>query len=82
MNNSTSLLSVSAGGNDIGSTDIMGVCVPQSDQACIHAVDEGTSKGRNQLPGQLDQLYSNIKSRSPQARVMVLGHLPSFDAIA
>ncbi|MFH9736795.1 hypothetical protein ACH4MA_03755 [Streptomyces roseolus] len=37
------------------------------------------SKARNQLPG---QLHSNIKSRSPQARVMVLGHLPSFDAIA
>ncbi|MFE5512425.1 SGNH/GDSL hydrolase family protein [Streptomyces sp. NPDC056529] len=74
LNSSTSLVSVSAGGNDIGFADIMGVCVLQSDQACINAVSEGTSKARNQLPGQLDQLYSNIKSRSPQARVMVLGY--------
>ncbi|MFG2834281.1 SGNH/GDSL hydrolase family protein [Streptomyces zaomyceticus] len=74
LNSSTSLVSVSAGGNDIGFADIMGVCVLQSDQACINAVNAGTSKTRNQLPGQLDQLYSNIKSRSPQARVMVLGY--------
>ncbi|MFC8765489.1 SGNH/GDSL hydrolase family protein [Streptomyces sp. NPDC057193] len=74
LNSSTTLVSVSAGGNDIGFADIMGVCVLQSDQACINAVNEGTAKTRNQLPGQLDQLYSNIKSRSPQARVMVLGY--------
>ncbi|GHJ96925.1 lipase 1 [Streptomyces sp. NE5-10] len=74
LSSTTTLISVSAGGNDIGFADIMGVCVLQSDQACINAVNEGTAKARNQLPGQLDQLYSSIRSRSPQARVMVLGY--------
>ncbi|WP_234323248.1 SGNH/GDSL hydrolase family protein [Streptomyces bikiniensis] len=74
LTSTTTLVSVSAGGNDIGFADIMGVCVLQSDQACINAVNEGTAKARNQLPGQLDQLYSSIRSRSPQARVMVLGY--------
>ncbi|MET9653379.1 MULTISPECIES: SGNH/GDSL hydrolase family protein [unclassified Streptomyces] len=77
LTGSTTLVSVSAGGNDIGFADIMTVCVLQSDQACVNAVNTGTAKARNELPGQLDQLYSGIRTRSPGARVMVLGY-PRF----
>ncbi|MBM7092559.1 SGNH/GDSL hydrolase family protein [Streptomyces sp. SID9913] len=74
---STTLVSVSAGGNDIGFADVMQACVLQSEATCVSRVNTAVSQMQNSLPGKLDSLYSGIRARSPQAHVVVLGY-PRF----
>ncbi len=77
LSSTTTLVSVTAGGNDIGFADVMQTCVLQSEATCVSAVNNAVSQMRNSLPGRLDSLYSAIRSRAPQARVVVLGY-PRF----
>ncbi|MBT3153788.1 SGNH/GDSL hydrolase family protein [Streptomyces sp. CHD11] len=77
LSSSTTLVSVTAGGNDIGFADVMQACVLQSQATCVSRVDTAVSQMQNSLPGRLDSLYSAIRSRSPQAHVVVLGY-PRF----
>ncbi|WP_128818192.1 SGNH/GDSL hydrolase family protein [Streptomyces sp. S063] len=74
---STSLVSVTAGGNDVGFADVMQDCVLGSEATCLSSVDAAVGKMNNILPGSLDSLYDNIRARAPQAQVVVLGY-PRF----
>jgi lysophospholipase L1-like esterase len=74
---STSLVSVTAGGNDVGFADVMQDCVLSSEATCINSVNNAVSRMNNSLPGSLDSLYDNIRARAPQAQVVVLGY-PRF----
>ncbi|MEU5717225.1 SGNH/GDSL hydrolase family protein [Streptomyces sp. NPDC020403] len=77
LNSSTTLVSVTAGGNDVGFADVMQTCVLQSEATCVSRVNTAISQIQNMLPGNLDSLYNSIHARSPQARVVVLGY-PRF----
>ncbi|MEU6502762.1 SGNH/GDSL hydrolase family protein [Streptomyces californicus] len=77
LNGSTSLVSVTAGGNDVGFADVMQDCVLGSEAACISSVDSAVTQMNNSLPGSLDALYDGIRARAPQAQVVVLGY-PRF----
>ncbi|EFE66511.1 MULTISPECIES: SGNH/GDSL hydrolase family protein [Streptomyces] len=77
LSSSTTLVSVTAGGNDVGFADVMQTCVLQSEATCVSRVNTAVSQMQNSLPGKLDSLYAGIRSRSPQARVVVLGY-PRF----
>lgn len=74
---STSLVSITAGGNDVGFADVMQDCVLSSEATCINSVNNAISQMNNSLPGSLDSLYDNIRARAPQAQVVVLGY-PRF----
>uniref|UniRef100_A0AAU3GVE7 SGNH/GDSL hydrolase family protein n=1 Tax=Streptomyces sp. NBC_01401 TaxID=2903854 RepID=A0AAU3GVE7_9ACTN len=74
---STTLVSVTAGGNDVGFADVMQTCVLQSEANCVARVNTAVSQMQGSLPGQLDSLYAGISSRAPQAHVVVLGY-PRF----
>ncbi|GAA4667056.1 SGNH/GDSL hydrolase family protein [Amycolatopsis dongchuanensis] len=71
---STALVSISVGGSDAGFTDVMQECVLGGDAACQAAVDKAVDYVHNTLPGQLDGLYSAIRVKAPQAKVVVLGY--------
>lgn len=73
----TTLVSVTAGGNDVGFTTIMTTCALQGTSACTAAVDRAESAATTSLPGQLDATYRAIVARAPGARVVVLGY-PAF----
>ncbi|WP_328940279.1 SGNH/GDSL hydrolase family protein [Streptomyces sp. NBC_00250] len=77
LNASTTLVSVTAGGNDVGFADIMQTCVLNSEATCVAAVNTAVGKMNSTLPGGLSALYGDIRSRAPQARVVVLGY-PRF----
>ncbi|GGZ11982.1 SGNH/GDSL hydrolase family protein [Streptomyces nitrosporeus] len=77
LSSSTTLVSITAGGNDVGFADVMQTCVLQSQATCVSRVNTAVSQVQNTLPGRLDSLYSSIRSRSPQAHVVVLGY-PRF----
>lgn len=77
VSSSTTLISLTVGGNDVGFSDVMTTCVLYGESECIAAIDRAETKARNELPGKLDTLYNTIRSRAPNARVVVLGY-PEF----
>ncbi|GAA3851900.1 SGNH/GDSL hydrolase family protein [Streptomyces sedi] len=71
---STTLVSVSVGGNDAGFADTMQVCVLQGTDACVAAVAEANGYISDTLPGRLDAAYGAISAAAPNAQVVVLGY--------
>ncbi|MFI2510952.1 SGNH/GDSL hydrolase family protein [Streptomyces sp. NPDC018972] len=74
---STGLVSISVGGNDAGFADVMTTCVLQSDSSCLSRIATARAYVDSTLPGRLDSVYSAIRDRAPNARVVVLGY-PRF----
>lgn len=74
---STSLVSVTAGGNDVGFADVMQDCVLSSEATCVDSVNAAISQMNGSLPASLDSLYDGIRAGAPQAQVVVLGY-PRF----
>ncbi|GAA1522091.1 SGNH family lipase [Streptomyces albidochromogenes] len=77
LNSATTLISITAGGNDVGFASVMQTCVLQSEATCVNAVNNAITQINNTLPGGLSSLYGTIRSKAPQARVVVLGY-PRF----
>ncbi|MGW7194595.1 SGNH/GDSL hydrolase family protein [Streptomyces chryseus] len=77
LNSSTTLVSVTAGGNDVGFANVMQTCVLQSEATCVNAVNNAIAQVNNTLPGSLSSLYGTIRGKAPQAHVVVLGY-PRF----
>ncbi|MEE1737986.1 SGNH/GDSL hydrolase family protein [Streptomyces sp. BE147] len=77
LSSSTSLVSVTAGGNDVGFADVMQDCVLSSEATCVSSVNSAVSQIQTSLPSRLDSLYGSIRAKAPQARVVVLGY-PRF----
>lgn len=74
VTSSSTLVTVTAGGNDAGFADVMSTCVISSDSTCVSRVEQSKTFIRNTLPGRLDTLNNAIKSRAPSAHVVVLGY--------
>ncbi|MFF9854343.1 SGNH/GDSL hydrolase family protein [Streptomyces litmocidini] len=77
LDSSTTLISVTAGGNDVGFANVMQTCVLQSEATCVNAVNSAIAQINGTLPGSLSSLYGAIRSKAPQAHVVVLGY-PHF----
>jgi lysophospholipase L1-like esterase len=77
LNSSTSLVSLTIGGNDAGFVDVMTTCVLSSDSTCLSRINTARAYVTNTLPGKLDTVYNAIRSRAPSARVVVIGY-PRF----
>ncbi|GAA1351696.1 SGNH/GDSL hydrolase family protein [Saccharothrix algeriensis] len=70
----TTLATVSVGGNDAGFTDVITACTFGTDQVCVDRVDKAKTYATTTLPGLLDNVYAQIRNRAPSARVVVLGY--------
>ncbi|GGM01761.1 lipase 1 [Streptomyces fumigatiscleroticus] len=77
LGSATGLVSLSVGGNDAGFSDVMTTCVLQSDSACLSRIATAEAYVDDTLPGRLDSVYSAIRSKAPNAHVVVLGY-PRF----
>ncbi|MFH7335426.1 SGNH/GDSL hydrolase family protein [Streptomyces sp. KHY 26] len=77
LDSSTSLVSISIGGNDAGFANVMQTCVLYSDSTCLSAISSAESYITSTLPGKLDTVYNAIHSKAPNARVVVVGY-PRF----
>ncbi|MFD7616933.1 SGNH/GDSL hydrolase family protein [Streptomyces sp. NPDC059802] len=77
LNSSTGLVSVTAGGNDVGFADVMQDCVLSGEATCLSSVSSAVTQIQNSLPSGLSSLYGSIRSRASQAHVVVLGY-PRF----
>jgi hypothetical protein len=74
LNSSTTLASISIGGNDAGFSSVMQTCVLQSDSACQTAVNNAENYARTTLPGNLNNLFGTMRSRAPSAKIVVLDY--------
>jgi lysophospholipase L1-like esterase len=74
LSSSTTLVSITIGGNDVGFTNIMTTCSLQGTTACVNAVQQAENFANSTLPGLLDTTYNGIRSHAPNARVVVLDY--------
>jgi lysophospholipase L1-like esterase len=74
---STTLVSVTIGGNDVGFSTVMQDCVLYSTSTCVDEVNAAENKARTQLPAWLDATYNGIRAHAPNAKVVVVDY-PRF----
>ncbi len=76
----TNWVTYTIGGNDAGFADVITECAEPSWMSdCDGAIDQAQAFIRNTLPGRLDQVNNKIKSRSPNAKVIVLDYPRLFN---
>jgi lysophospholipase L1-like esterase len=76
---STAYVTVSAGGNDLGWSAVIVQCAKPWPYTCWGDIDRAEAYIRTTLPGQLDQLYSEIRQRAPNARLLAVGYPNLFN---
>ena len=76
---STTLVSVTAGGNDAGFTHVMETCVLSSQNSCLSAVSTAEAFVASQLPARLNTMLADIRLHAPSATIVVLGYPDLYD---
>jgi len=76
---STTLVTITIGGNDVGFASVMETCVLNGDSTCVNAIDQAEQQAQSVLPGRLDTVLSDIASRAPNAEVVVLDYPQFYD---
>lgn len=72
---STTQVSISVGGNDAGFADVLTECAqPGWASDCNGAIDGAQSIINGTIPSRLATLYSSIRSKAPNAKVVVVGY--------
>jgi lysophospholipase L1-like esterase len=75
----TTYVTVSVGGNDAGFSSVITQCAKPWPYTCWGDINNAEAFIRNTLPGQLDQLYTAIRTKAPAARVVVVGYPRLFN---
>jgi lysophospholipase L1-like esterase len=78
---STTLASITIGGNDAGFASVMETCMLESTSSCLNAVSaaEAFITSPSQLPARLDTTLSTIRAHAPYAKIVVLGYPDLYD---
>jgi lysophospholipase L1-like esterase len=79
LSKSTTLVSLTIGGNDVGFQRVLGTCLLSSDSTCTQAIAAAGLVAAHRLPGRLLRSLAEIRAASPAARVVVLGYPQLFD---
>jgi hypothetical protein len=76
----TNWVSYTIGGNDAGFSEVITECaLPSWASDCNGAINKAQSYIQNTLPGRLDLVNNAIKSRAPEAKVVVLDYPRLFN---
>ncbi|GAA3126868.1 SGNH family lipase [Streptomyces rameus] len=70
----TGLVTLTVGGSDTGFVSVLATCALGGTERCLSAVSRSRAVMDGPLAGDLDVLYTAIRSRAPAARVVVLGY--------
>ncbi len=79
LGSSTTLVSITIGGNDAGFSSVMETCVLSSTSSCVSAVNTAENFATTTLPGRLDTTLQAIRGKAPNARVVVLDYPELYD---
>lgn len=75
LSSTTRYVTISVGGNDAGFADVLTECAkPGWMSNCNGAIDGAQAFINNTLPGRLSTLYAGIRSKAPNAKVVVVGY--------
>jgi lysophospholipase L1-like esterase len=74
LSGSTNIVTITIGGNDAGFSSVITKCAEPWPINCDGDITNAQNYINNTLPGNLNSVYSQIKSRAPSARVVVLGY--------
>ena len=76
----TNYVSLSVGGNDAGFASVLTECAqPGWMSNCNAAIDKAQAYITNTLPGRLSTLYAAIRTKAPNAKVVVVGYPRIFN---
>src|SRR5882757_8164160 len=70
LSSSTTLVSLTIGGNDAGFSSVMQSCVLGSTDSCVSAVNTAKTFVETQLPAKLDTTLQTIHSDAPNATIV------------
>jgi lysophospholipase L1-like esterase len=76
---STTLVSITIGGNDAGFASTMQTCVLKSTSSCLSAVSADETFVATQLPARLATTLQTIRADAPDAKIVVLGYPDLYD---
>ena len=76
---STTLVSLTIGGNDAGFSSVMETCVLGSTSLCLNAVSRAEAIVNGPLLGLLVSTLQTIRSRAPAAKIVLLGYPELYD---
>lgn len=79
LSSSTTLVSVTIGGNNVGFSSIMETCVLEFTSSCERAVSAAEEYANTTLPGQLDTMLADIRKDAPNATIIVLDYPEFYD---
>jgi len=79
LNASTTLVSITIGGNDAGFSSVMETCVLSSTSTCLSKVATAKDFVIHQLPALLNVTLQAIHAHAPNARVVLLGYPELYD---
>jgi lysophospholipase L1-like esterase len=79
LNVSTTYVSITVGGDDVGFSSVMETCDLDSTSDCNTAIANAEAEVTNTLPGALDTLFAKIQSLAPNAKVVVVTYPHLFN---
>lgn len=80
LSSTTAYVTMTIGGNDVGFADVLTECAkPAWMSNCQAKIDGGLAILRNQMPTRYDNLYGLVRSKAPNARVVVAGYPRLFN---
>lgn len=80
LSSTTNFVTISVGGNDAGFSDVITECAqPGWMSDCDGAIDQAQAYINNTLPASLGTLYTSIRSKAPNAKVVVVGYPRIFN---
>ncbi len=80
LTSSTAYVTISVGGNDAGFADVLTTCaLPGWLSNCNKAIDGARNVISATLPTRLAKLYSSIRAKAPNAKVIVVGYPRVFN---
>jgi lysophospholipase L1-like esterase len=79
LSGSTTLVSITIGGNDVGFSSVMETCVLSSTSTCVNAVATAKDFVIHKLPTLLTNTLQAIHAHAPNARIVLLGYPELYD---
>lgn len=76
---STTLVSLTIGGNDAGFSSTMETCVLESTSSCVSAVSKAESIINGSLLSSLENTLQIIRTHAPNAKIVLLGYPELYD---
>ncbi|HEX6521224.1 MAG TPA: SGNH/GDSL hydrolase family protein [Streptosporangiaceae bacterium] len=79
LSHSTTLVSITIGGNDAGFSSVIETCVLWTTSSCLSAVSNAETFIAQQLPALLNKTLQTIRTDAPNAKIVVLDYPELYD---